>query len=152
MESILLTELSKKRLNILLVEDDVETVVDIKQIFKTNKITDLLYTAKNELEAFKMLRSQDGKPPVIPQEYRLILLNLNSPKISGWEFLSELRSDSKLKIIPVVVLASFCNNDEEKLKLYQLNVAGCISKPIVSSELTKVLLTFIKYWTINELP
>ena len=148
----MLTELSNKKLNILLVEDHVETVVDIKQIFETNKITHPLYTAKNGLEALEMLRSQDGKPSVIPNESRLILLDLNSPKINGWEFLSELRSDSKLKIIPVVVLASSCDNDEEKRKLYKLNVAGCVNKPVASDELVEVFMTIIKYWTINELP
>jgi CheY-like chemotaxis protein len=141
-----------KRLNILLVEDDVGTVMDIKQIFKTNKITAPLYTAKNGLEALEMLRSQDGKSPVIPKESRLILLGLNSPKMNEWEFLSELRSDPKLKVIPVVVLASCCDKDEEKLELYQLNIAGCISKPIASLELAEVLMKIVKYWTINELP
>jgi len=145
-------ELSNKRLNILLVEDDVGTVVDLKQVFKTNKITHPLYTAKNGLEALEMLRSQDGNPSVVPQESRLILLDLNSPKMNEWEFLSELRSDLKLKIIPVVVLASSCDNDEEKLKLYQLNVAGCISKPVAPEQLVEVLMTIVKYWTINELP
>ena len=66
--------------------------------------------------------------------------------------LSELRSDLKLKIIPVVVLASSCDNDEEKLKLYQLNIAGCINKPIADEELAEVLMKIVKYWTINELP
>ncbi|GFE72190.1 response regulator [Chroococcus sp. FPU101] len=148
----MLTELSNKKLNILLVEDDVETVVDIKQIFKNNKITHPLYTAKNGLEALEMLRSQDKKLSVIPQESRLILLAINSPTMNEWEFLSELRSDSQLKVIPVVVLANFCNNDEEKLKLYKLNVAGCISKPVAPLELVEVFMTVIKYWTINELP
>lgn len=142
----------KKRLNILLTVDDVETVMGIKEIFKTNKITHPLYTAKNGLEALEMLRSQDGKPPVIPQESRLILLDLDLSKTNGRKFLSELRSDLKLKVIPVVVLASCCDKDQEKLELYQLNVAGCISKPIASSELVNVFMTIINYWTINELP
>ena len=141
----------KEILNILLVEDDEVFVRDIKQIFKTNKITHSLYTATNGLEALEMLRSQDGKPPVIPQRSRLILLELNLPKMNGWEFLGKLRSDPKLKIIPVVILSSCCDKDEEKLKLYNLNVAGCISKPIAPSELTEVLITILKYWTINEL-
>ncbi|GFE72234.1 response regulator [Chroococcus sp. FPU101] len=148
----MLTIPSKKRLNILLVDDAHETVEKIKQIFKTNEITYPLFTAKNGLEALEMLRTQDGKPPVIPKESRLILLALNSPKINGAEFLRELRSEPELKVIPVVVLANSCDNEEAKLKLYKLNVAGCISKPVASEELIEVFMIIIKYWTINELP
>ena len=74
--------------NILLVEDDEVDVMNVKRAFKKNHINNPLYMASNGLEALVLLRG-NGNPPVIPRERRLILLDLNMPKMNGIEFLRE---------------------------------------------------------------
>ena len=136
--------------NILLVEDDEVDVMNVKRAFKKNNITNPLYMASNGLEALALLRG-NGKSPKIPQQRRLILLDLNMPKMNGIEFLRELRADQELKPIPVIVLTT-SNEDRDKVEAYNLNVAGYILKPVTFSTFVETMATLNKYWTLSEMP
>ena len=138
-------------INILLVEDDEVDVMNVRRAFKKNKITNPLYTAENGLEAISLLRSQDGNRAKIPAERRLILLDLNMPKMSGLEFLHELRADPKLKATPVIVLTT-SDEDKDRVEAYNLNVAGYILKPVTFSNFAEAIVTLNKYWTLCEMP
>ncbi|MGH2415059.1 MAG: response regulator, partial [Microcystaceae cyanobacterium] len=138
-------------IHILLVEDDEVDVMNVKRAFKKNNITNPLYIAGNGLEALAMLRTQDSKPPAVPQERRLVLLDLNMPKMNGLEFLSELRSDRELMAIPVIALTT-SDEDKDKLEAYNLNVAGYILKPVTFSKFAEVIATLNRYWALCEMP
>jgi CheY-like chemotaxis protein len=138
-------------INILLVEDDEVDVMNVKRAFKKYKITNPLYTAGNGLEAFDMLRSQDGQPPKVPETRRLILLDLNMPKMNGIEFLSALRKNQQLKRTPVIVLTT-SDEDKDRIEAYNLNVAGYILKPVTFGNFAEVMMALNKYWTLCEIP
>jgi len=142
--------IKNKMTNILLVEDDEVDVMNVQRAFKKNNITNPLYFATNGLEALVMLRS-DGKPPVIPRERRLVLLDLNMPRMNGIEFLRELRADPELKAVPVIVLTT-SNEDRDKVEAYNLNVAGYILKPVTFSNFVEAVETLNKYWMLSEMP
>jgi hypothetical protein len=139
-----------KMLNLLLVEDDEVDVMNVRRAFKKNKITNPLYLATNGLEALAMLRGH-GNPPVVPSDRRLVLLDLNMPKMGGIEFLRELRADAGLKQTPVIVLTT-SNEDRDKVEAYNLNVAGYILKPVTFANFVEVMATLNKYWTLSEMP
>lgn len=143
--------MEEKIINILLVEDDEVDVMNVKRAFKKNNITNPLYFAGNGLEALAMLRSHDGIPPVVPQNRRLILLDLNMPKMNGLEFLHQLRRDPNLQNTPVIVLTT-SDEDRDKVEAYQLNVAGYILKPVTFSNFAEAMATLNKYWTLCEMP
>jgi CheY-like chemotaxis protein len=136
-------------INILLVEDDEVDVMNIKRAFKKNNITNPLYIAPNGLEALLILRGEGELH--IPKERRLILLDLNMPKMNGIEFLRELRADPEIKHIPVVVLST-SNEDRDKVEAYNLNVAGYILKPVTFSNFIEVTATLDRYWNLSEMP
>ena len=136
--------------NILLVEDDEVDVMNVKRAFKKNNITNPLYMAANGLEALVMLRG-NGNPPVIPLDRRLVLLDINMPKMNGIEFLRELRADPQLKPIPVIILTT-SNEDRDKVEAYNLNVAGYILKPVAFSSFVEAVATLNKYWALSEIP
>lgn len=136
--------------NILLVEDDEVDVMNVQRAFKKNKINDPLYIANNGLEALVMLRG-NGNPPSIPPQQRIILLDLNMPKMNGIEFLRELRSDPELKVIPVIVLTT-SNEDRDKVEAYNLNVAGYILKPVTFANFVAAVATLNNYWSLSEIP
>jgi hypothetical protein len=140
-----------KIINILLVEDDEVDVMNVKRAFKKSNITNPLYVAGNGLEALAMLRGQKEKPPVIPTHRRLILLDLNMPKMNGIEFLQELRADPELKATPVIVLTT-SDEDKDKIEAYNLNVAGYILKPVTFINFAQIMATLNNYWTLSELP
>ncbi|MEB3279191.1 MAG: response regulator [Lyngbya sp.] len=138
-------------INILLVEDDEVDVMNVKRAFKKSNISNPLFVAENGLEALEMLRSHDGKPPQVPDARRLILLDLNMPKMGGLEFLNELRSDPDLKATPVIVLTT-SDEDRDLVEAYNLNVAGYILKPVTFTKFASVITTLNKYWTLCEFP
>jgi CheY-like chemotaxis protein len=141
--------MDEKTLNLLLVDDDEVDVMNVQRAFKKNNITNPLYIAANGLEALMLLRGQNGAP--IPSQRRLILLDLNMPKMNGIEFLRELRTDGALKHIPVIVLTT-SNEDSDKVEAYNLNVAGYILKPVTFARFVEAMATLNKYWTLSEIP
>ncbi len=142
--------MENKIINILLVEDDEVDVMNVKRAFKKAKISNPLYVAGNGLEGLEMLRSHDEQPTV-PDTRRLILLDLNMPKMNGLEFLQELRNDEELKRTPVIVLTT-SDEDRDRIEAYNLNVAGYILKPVTFANFAEVMIALNKYWTLCEMP
>lgn len=138
--------MADRTLNILLVEDDEVDVMNVRRAFERNNVSNPLYVAGNGLEALEMLR--DG---TVPSERRLILLDLNMPKMNGIEFLQALRADPELASAPVVVLTT-SNDDQDKIDAYNLNVAGYLLKPVTFSNFCERMTTLNKYWTLVEMP
>jgi CheY-like chemotaxis protein len=133
-------------LNILLVEDDEVDVMNVKRAFQKNHITNPLFVAQNGVEALEKLRNNEVTPG-----RRIVLLDLNMPKMNGIEFLRELRSDPALASTPVVVLTT-SNNDRDKIEAYNFNVAGYLVKPVTFNDFSELMVTLNKYWTLVELP
>ncbi|HET6404643.1 MAG TPA: response regulator [Candidatus Thermoplasmatota archaeon] len=138
--------MTDKMVNILLVEDDEIDVMNVKRAFKKNNIMNPLEVASNGLEALELLR---GK--TVSRERRLVLLDLNMPKMGGIEFLRELRADPELRPIPVVVLTT-SNEERDRVEAYNLNVAGYILKPVTLTSFMETMATLNKYWMLSEFP
>jgi CheY-like chemotaxis protein len=135
-----------RRLNILLVEDDELDVMNVQWAFKKNNVMNPLYVAANGIEALEMLRGDK-----MPKDRRLILLDLNMPRMGGIEFLKELRADPVLHALTVVVLTT-SDEERDKVKAYDLNVAGYILKPVTLAAFIEIMAALNKYWSVNELP
>jgi CheY-like chemotaxis protein len=133
-------------LNILLVEDDEVDVMNVKRAFEKAHITNPLFVAGNGLEALEKLRSGE-----IPNRRRLVLLDLNMPRMNGIEFLRELRRDSELCATPVVVLTT-STQDRDKCDAYGLNIAGYLVKPVTFDKFVDLMVTLNKYWMLVEMP
>jgi CheY-like chemotaxis protein len=82
----------------------------------------------------------------------LILLDLNMPRKDGREALAEIKTDPKLRRIPVVVLTT-SKSEEDILKTYDLGVSGYITKPVTFDGLVETMKALGNYWfQIVELP
>ena len=122
-------------LNILLVEDDMIDVMNVKRAFARNHITNPLFVAGNGVEALRLLRSGE-----IPSDRRIVLLDLNMPRMNGIEFLRELRGDPELNATSVIVLTT-SNNERDKIEAFDLNVAGYLLKPVTFSDFSELMVT-----------
>jgi CheY-like chemotaxis protein len=140
----------EKLLNILLVEDDSVDVMNVQRAFKKNNITNPLHIAFNGVEALNMLRGTNGKPKLNPTP-RIILLDINMPKMNGLEFLREMRMDPELKSISVFVMTT-SNDDQDKIEAYNLNVAGYILKPLSFEKFVNAVAVLSSYWKLCEQP
>lgn len=82
----------------------------------------------------------------------LILLDLNMPRKDGREALKEIKSNSLLRRIPVIVLTT-SKAEEDIIKTYDLGVNSFILKPISFDDFINVVSCFAKYWfEIVQLP
>ncbi len=133
-------------LNILLVDDDEVDVMNVKRAFQKAHITNPLVVAHDGLQALEKLRAGD-----FVCERRLVLLDLNMPRMNGIEFLRELRRDPALHATPVVVLTT-SNDERDKVDAYDLNVAGYLLKPVTFASFVEIMAALNKYWTLVELP
>ena len=138
-----------KMLHILLVDDDEVDVMNVQRAFRKNNILNPLYIAHNGLEALALLRGTNGEK--FPSERRLVLLDLNMPRMNGLEFLREVRNDADLHALTVIVLTT-SDDERDKVEAYNLNVAGYILKPVTFGAFVEAMVTLNKYWSINELP
>ena len=139
-----------KQTSLLLIDDDDVDVMTVKRAFKKNNITNPLHVVSNGIEALALLRS-DTLSQVLPGRRKLILLDLNMPKMGGIEFLRELRADPAHRAFPVIVLTT-SNEDKDKVEAYNLNVAGYIIKPVTFTKFVEAVATLNKYWMLNEMP
>ena len=133
-------------LNILLVEDDEVDVMNVQRAFRKNNIANPLFVAGDGVEALEQLRG--GR---IPRDRRIILLDLNMPKMNGIEFLRTLRDDPELRPTPVIVLTT-SNDERDRIEAYNLNVAGYILKPVTFTNFCEVMAALNKYCALVELP
>ena len=97
----------------------------LARAFKSRKIANPISFAHDGIDALDMLRGTNGRER-LPRPY-LILLDLNMPRMDGVEFLIELRKDQDLKKSIVFVMTT-SGADEDKVKAYNLGVAGYILK------------------------
>jgi CheY-like chemotaxis protein len=137
-------------LSILLVEDDEVDVMNVQRALKKNNANSSLYRAANGLEALTLLRT-NTELTKDPHTRLLILLDLNMPKMSGLEFLKELRSDPGLCHLSVVILTT-SKQDSEIAAAYKYNVAGYIVKPITFSNFVETVDVLNRYWALSEMP
>jgi CheY-like chemotaxis protein len=135
-----------KILNIILIEDDTVDVMNVRRAFERGKITNPLWVAGDGVEGLDLLRGGE-----IPRDRRLILLDLNMPRMTGIEFLRELRADPALRSTPVVVLTT-SNDDRDKVDAFNLNVAGYLLKPVTFLSFVELMTALNRYWTLVEMP
>ena len=82
----------------------------------------------------------------------LIMLDLNLPRRDGREVLAEIKNDSDLKIIPIIVLTT-SRADEDILRSYELNANCYITKPVDFTHFIDVVKSIEQFWlTVVTLP
>jgi CheY-like chemotaxis protein len=140
---------SVKALDVLLVEDDPGDALITREAFERSQIPNLLHVVDDGEKALNFLRRvseyQDAPRP------SLILLDINLPRLSGLEVLTELKSDRDLLAIPVVVLTT-SGAQEDILRSYQLHANAYVIKPFDADQFTDAIrqiddffLTLVKH-------
>jgi len=110
---------------ILLVDDDRIDIAAMRRSFAALRISNPIVEAANGIEALEHLRGENGRDPV--PHPRLVLLDLNMPRMGGLEFLQELRADPELASTVVFVLTT-SDDDVDRFRAYEKHVAGYVLK------------------------
>ena len=138
----------EKYLNILLVDDDEVDCMNVQRAFRKSNIANPLTIAHNGVEALDMLRGTNGCEKIEPSP-KIILLDINMPKMNGLEFLREIRADKELHNISVFVMTT-SNDEKDRFEAYNNNVAGYIIKPISFENFVTAVSTLNSFWQLCE--
>jgi two-component system, response regulator len=132
-------------LDILLVEDNPNDAELAQRALKKTNLGPRLVLARDGAEALDYLFSNRPKPKVI-------FLDLKLPKIDGVEVLRRLRTDDRLKSIPVVVLTS-SQEERDINECYKLGVNSYVVKPVEFDKFYQVVGDLAQYWLVlNKQP
>lgn len=137
-------------IEILLVEDNPGDVRLTIEALKEGRIANKINVAMDGMEAMAYLR-REGRYKDAPRP-DLILLDLNLPRKNGREVLAEIKNDSKLKHIPVVVLTT-SKAEKDIIMTYNLHANCYITKPVDFDQFIGVVKSIENFWfTVVKLP
>jgi two-component system, chemotaxis family, response regulator Rcp1 len=135
---------------ILLVEDNAGDIRLAREGLRECKLLNNLSVADDGVKALAFLRRQ-GEYAQAPRP-DLIMLDLNLPRKDGREVLKEIKEDSDLKCIPVVVLTT-SKAEEDIFKSYSLHANCYVTKPLAIEQFISVVQAIESFWfTIVKLP
>jgi chemotaxis family two-component system response regulator Rcp1 len=139
-----------RSIEILLVEDNPGDVRLTIEGLRESKVRNNLHVARDGVEALEFLHREGQHTGAVRPD--LILLDLNLPRMDGREVLSEIKSDAKLKTIPVVVLTT-SRAEQDVLRSYELQANCYITKPVDLEQFLTVVKSIEDFWlTIVSLP
>ncbi len=142
--------LNTEPIEILLVEDNPGDARLAAEALKENKVRNNLYHVKDGVEAMDFLhrRGEYASAP-LPD---LILLDLNLPRKDGREVLEEIKEDSLLRSIPVVVLTTSAA-ERDLVQTYGQHANAYVIKPIGLEQFIEVVRAVEDFWfTVVKLP
>jgi CheY-like chemotaxis protein len=142
-------DIHSKPLNILLVEDDDGDAIAVQRAFQKAKIANPIVRAVDGVEALEMLRGTNGRTK--PDSPRLLLVDVNMPRMNGIQFVKALREDNDLRHSIVFILTT-SKSDEDMVAAYDLNVAGYILKETAGQDFLNLVNLVDCYWRIVEMP
>lgn len=125
----------KKLECILLVDDDHEDCFFHQIVIKKMNITNSIEVARNGLEALDFLKKDGGITP------ELIFLDINMPKMNGWEFLEHYKHlDPKQKARITILMLTTSANPDDVIKAQEMeDVTGYKTKPLSVEMLNDIL-------------
>ncbi|WP_028974234.1 response regulator [Spirochaeta cellobiosiphila] len=131
------------QINVLLADDDEADVELMIDLFEESKIKLNLSVVSDGVQVMNFVRKVDQY--IDSSTPDLILLDLNMPRKSGRETLEEIKSDSKLRHIPVVILTTSDSNIDI-VKSYTSGASCYITKPVGLEQLRQVVSSIENFW------
>lgn len=141
--------MNEAKINILLVEDDDVAAESVVRSLRKNGVQYAVTLAEDGRIALEILRGTHAQRRV--DKPYIILLDLNMPRMNGFEFLQELRADEALRESVVFVLTT-SSSDEDRTRAYQENIAGYMVKAAVGPQFSKLARLLDTYLAAVKLP
>ncbi|MEP7256982.1 MAG: response regulator [Flavitalea sp.] len=142
------------KVDVLLVEDNPDDAELTIRHLKKNNMANNLFHVKDGEEALEFLfaTGRYAEQPEIVRRPRIVLLDIQMPKVNGIEVLQKIKSDPQTKDIPVVMLTS-SNEDPDIQKCYALGANSYIVKPVNFDSFAESIKGLGFYWLLlNQLP
>lgn len=138
------------RMQLLLVEDNPADVGLVEEAFRESPVPYQLHVAEDGLAASQFLRKQGRFTGAVTPD--LILLDWNLPKKNGREVLEDIKSDTDLRAIPVIVLTT-SDDERDVLRAYGLHANCYLTKPVDLDNFLDKIRSIEEFWmTLVRLP
>ena len=136
-------KLRRPAIHILLVEDNLgDARLTVYALGASNVPLSVSHVVDGD-EALAFLRREghyrDASTP------DLVLLDLNMPRKNGFETLAAIRTDPKLKVLPVLILTS-SDADQDVVQSYQLQANAYITKPFDTHQFNPIVKAVEEFW------
>ena len=138
-----------KSINVLLIDDDDVAAEGVLRSLRKNNVLCTLTHAEDGLEGLEVLRGLH--PTKTVKTPFLVLLDLNMPRMDGFEFLTHIRSDERLQNTVVFVLTT-SGADTDMNRAYQESIAGYMVKSAVGPQFVKLINLLQSYRDAVTLP
>ncbi|HEV8282889.1 MAG TPA: response regulator [Chitinophagaceae bacterium] len=140
------------KIDIILVEDNRADADLTIRALKKNRIANSLIHLKDGEEALDYIFCRGAyEKRSISDIPKLILLDIKMPKVDGIEVLRKIKSDSRTRIIPVVLLTS-SKEEKDIVESYHLGVNSYIVKPVDFDSFVKAVSDLGLYWLLLNQP
>jgi CheY-like chemotaxis protein len=136
---------------ILVVEDDPRDVELTLTALDEYKLANEVVVVRDGNEALDYLYCREQFASRPEESPAVILLDLKLPKVNGLEVLQQIRSDDRLKMVPVVVLTS-SHEERDMLRSYQLGVNAYVVKPVDFHEFVNAVKELGMFWAVINQP
>lgn len=137
---------------ILLAEDDPKDVELILEAMADNNLANQVVVVNDGVEALNYLRCEGKFAERKPENPAVVLLDIKMPRMDGIEALRNIRSDAKLKTIPVIMLTS-SREEKDLTQSYNLGVNAYVLKPVGFQQFIDAVKQIGGFWAVlNELP
>ena len=136
---------------ILMVEDDPKDVELSMTALEDYNLANEIVIASDGEEALDYLFCRGKFQHRSSDNPAVILLDLKLPKVDGLEVLREIKSDAKLRLIPVVVLTS-SKEEKDMVTSYKLGVNAYVVKPVDFHEFVNAIKELGVFWAIINQP
>ena len=136
---------------ILIVEDDPRDVELTMTALEDYNLANEVVVTRDGAEALDYLYCRGEFDSRTNENPAVILLDLKLPKIDGLEVLQRIRSDERLKMIPVVVLTS-SHEEKDMVRSYQLGVNAYVVKPVDFHEFVNAVRELGVFWAVINQP
>ena len=137
---------------ILLVEDDSRDVELTLTALDEYKLANEVVVCRDGQEALDCLYSRGKFSDGVNESPAVILLDLKLPRVDGLEVLQRIKSDERLRMIPVVMLTS-SHEEKDMMRSYKLGVNAYVVKPVDFHEFINAVKELGVFWAvINEPP
>jgi CheY-like chemotaxis protein len=136
---------TRQSISILIADDDADDRLLAKDALTESRLVNDVFFVEDGEETMDFLHKKGKYTDTNIPKPGLILLDLNMPRKDGWEVLEEIKKDSNLRSIPVVVLTT-SKAEEDIVRTYDLGVSSFIVKPVTFEALVDVMNTISLYW------
>jgi CheY-like chemotaxis protein len=141
--------MNSPRLSVLLVEDDdVDAEAVLRSLRRSQVPVDVVWVEDGQ-EALDVLHGEHSYQTVARP--LIVLLDLNMPRMDGFEFLRALRTDPALRDLVVFVLST-SEAETDRTRAYHENIAGYLVKSSVGTQFARLARLLLSYQSAVTLP